>query len=115
MTWDVVKDHGGGVCTEKWRGDGPPFVITFDQFVEAYTNGPYSASRVESLRALADDPHRFEDPTGIGFLMRTRVPNGQGFFGADAKGAQWCDPKDWHRLYYLARKAVSPSMFPDNP
>ncbi len=42
---------------------------------------------------------------GLAFQLHLRCPNKTGHFanGPEAKGAQWCLPWNFHRLYYAAR------------
>lgn len=81
--------------------------ITFAQFCEMYP-----IPDAKAVREFADDPDRFgpEGECRMGFYLRTRVPDASGFFGVDARGAQWCAPEDWHRLYYEVRRAASPGL-----
>lgn len=40
----------------------------------------------------------------LGFALRFRVPDGQGYFGRGVKGASWCCPWNWYRRYYQNRR-----------
>lgn len=73
--------------------------ITFDAFVKGY--GPAQPELIEP----------WMDAHTRGVYLRTRVPDGCGYFGAEAKDARWCEPHEWHRLYFAARKAQYPEGF----
>lgn len=95
MTYAIEREYAGAK-------------ITFAQFCESYA--PIDHAR---LRDLADDDQRFVHPEFAGFATRTFVPDGRGIYGEgrDDAQARWCEPHEWHRLYYENRKRVSPGMF----
>lgn len=96
IPWTVERD------TKAERDAYPK--LTFAEFCAAYPRPDWDGLR---YFATAETP----DEYGVGFFLGVRVPDGEGKYGPDALGATWCAPGDWHRLYYDARKRVSPHLF----
>lgn len=87
--WTIERD-----TPEEWAARPK---MTFAQFVEMYPLLPERAND--------------GDAYSQGFYRHTRCPDSKGCYGAEAEGASWCAPSEWHKLYFQRRKSVDPTHF----
>lgn len=111
--------------TEEHWSERPPF-RTYEEFVKADKQNNYRPSFWRQVRSAlpgavlygyAERRRRWiVDLYQLGFALRVRVPDAEGYFGRvkdngqPITGASWCLPWNWRRRYYehrvLSRRPV---------